>query len=184
MLLSEMAIRERASQRQKIALRTLLSNTILFAGAVAMSILVLALSAPLLPPWETLALLCSLAAGLAVLLRAHFVRLYARAQTVIRETLARTHHAHEPAPARPLPPLLDQADLRTILLPDAAPAAGKSIGELRLRTRCGASIIAIRRGEKTKHNPEPEFVLAAGDELLLLGDADQLRAAEALLRRG
>jgi hypothetical protein len=184
MLLSEVAIREGSSPQQKVALRTLLSNTILFAGAVAMSVLVLALSAPLLPPWEILVLLCALAALLAVLLRTHFIRLYARAQTVIRETLERTHLPHETAPVRPLPPLLDQADLRTITLPVTAHAAGRSIAELRLRTRCGASIIALRRGEQTKHNPEPSFVLAGGDEILLLGDADQLREGEALLSRG
>ena len=101
MLLSELAIREHSSQQQKIALRTLLSNTILFAGAVAMSVLVLALSAPLLPPWEILLLLCGLAALLAILLRAYFVRLYARAQTVIRETLARAPPPTDP----PVPPL-------------------------------------------------------------------------------
>ena len=182
MLLSELAIRERASQQQKVAMRTLLSNTILFAGAVGMSVLVLALSAPLLPPWETLILLVALGAALAVLLRAHFIRLYARAQTTIRETLARPAHAHEPAPAKPLPPLLDEADLRTVTLPETAAAIGKSIAELQMRTQCGASIIAIRRGEKTRHNPEPQFTLAAGDELLLLGDAEQLMAGESLLK--
>jgi len=182
MLLSELAIRERASQQQKTALRTLLSNTILFAGAVGMSVLILALSAPLLPPWETLILLCGLAAVLAVVLRAHFVRLYARAQTAIRETLARPAHSHESSPEKPLPPLLHEADLRTITLPAATPAAGQSIAELGLRTRSGVSIIAVRRGEMTRHNPEPEFVLAAGDELLLMGDVDQLRAGEELLR--
>ena len=182
MLLSELAIRERASQQQKVAMRTLLSNTILFAGAVGMSVLVLALSAPLLPPWETLILLVALGAALAVLLRTHFIRLYARAQTTIRETLARPAHAHEPVPAKPLPPLLDEADLRTVTLPETAAAIGKSIAELQMRTQCGASIIAIRRGEKTRHNPEPRFILAAGDELLLLGDADQLMAGESLLK--
>lgn len=181
MILSELAIREQASQRQKVALRTLLSNTILFAGAVAMSVLILALSAPLLPPLKILFLLCVLAALLAMLLRAHFVRLYSRAQNILHDTLARTHHVHEPAPARFLPPLLDQADLRTLTLPASAAAAQKSIGELQLRTRSGSSIIAIRRGETTIHNPNPTLTLAGGDELLLLGDAEQLHTAESLL---
>ena len=79
-------------------------------------------------------------------------------------------------------PLLDEADLRTVTLPETAAAIGKSIAELQMRTQCGASIIAIRRGEKTRHNPEPRFILAAGDELLLLGDADQLMAGESLLK--
>jgi len=103
MLLSELPIRERASQQQKIALRTLLSSTILFAGAVAMSVLVLALSAPLLPPWETLVLLCSLAALLAGSLRTYFVRLYARAQwSSARRSLALNtpRNPRQPRPCR------------------------------------------------------------------------------------
>ncbi len=183
MLLSELAIRERSSHRQKLAMRTLLSNTILFAGSVAMSVLILALSAPLLPPWEILILLCGLAGALAVTLQAHFVRLYSRAQAAIQETLDRPHHRHEPEPVRPLPPLLDQADLRTVTLAEKGHAAGKSIAQLRMRTQCGASIIALRRGQTTKHNPEPNFVLASGDEVLLLGDSDQLRDGEELLNR-
>jgi CPA2 family monovalent cation:H+ antiporter-2 len=192
MLLSELAIREARSPQQKQALRTLLSNTILFAGAVAMSVLVLALSAPLLPPLEILLLLCALAALLAILLRAHFVRLYARAQTTLRETLGRTPHHDGPTeeggqsghPVRPLPPLLDEAELRTLILPEMAGAHGRTIAELALRTRSGASIIALRRAEKTRHNPEPHQVLQAGDELLLLGEGGQLDAAEACLLGG
>jgi CPA2 family monovalent cation:H+ antiporter-2 len=191
MLLSELAIREARTPRQKQALRTLLSNTILFAGAVAMSLLVLALSAPLLPPLEILLLLCALAALLALVLRAYCVRLYARAQTAIRETLGRTPSAHDtaevpeaspaPPPARPLPPLLDEAELRTLVLPESAAAHGRTIANLGLRSRSGASIIAVRRGDKTRHNPEPHWVLEAGDELLLLGEGHQLDAAERML---
>lgn len=104
MLLAEIAIREGSSERQKIALRAMLSNTILFVGAVTVSVLLLVLSAPLLPPWEVFVFLCLLAALLAVLLRTHFVRIYSRAQNVVRETLARPHEPHEThAPARGRP---------------------------------------------------------------------------------
>ncbi len=184
MMLSELAIREGTSARQKTALRALLSNTILFAGSVAVAVLILALSAPLLPPWKTLTLLGLLATLLAVLLRTHFVRLYARAQSAIRETLARPHDHHDPEPSKPLPPLLEHADLRTLKLPGEAAAVGQSIRALELRTRCGASIIAIRRDSETIHNPGADLMLAAHDELLLLGDPDQLHIAGQLLTRG
>jgi len=183
LLLSELAIRERTSPQQKAALRTLLSNTILFAGTIALSVLLLALSAPLLPPLKILVLLGLLAAIVAFGLRAHFIRLYARAQTVIRDTLERPHDAPEPVPVSPLPPLLDEADLRTIVLPDNTQAAGQSIRSLQLRTRCGASVIAIRRGRETIHNPGADVTLLGQDELLLLGDPEQLQAAKELLTR-
>lgn len=185
LLLAELAIRESTSHQQKAALRSLLSNTILFAGSVGVSVLLLALSAPLLPTWNTLLLLCLLAGGVAFALRTHFIRIYARAQTVIQDTLARPHEPAEPEakPLPPLPPLLEHADLRTIVLPDHFASAHRSIRWLQLRTRTGASVIAIRRGRDTIHNPGADVLLEAKDELLLLGDPVQLQAAELLLSR-
>ncbi|MBN9690206.1 MAG: cation:proton antiporter [Verrucomicrobia bacterium] len=185
LLLAELAVREGSSPQQQAALRTLLSNTILFAGSVLVSVLLLALSAPLLPTWETLLLLCLLAGAVAFVLRARFIRIYARAQSVIHDTLARPHDPVEPEPKSlpPLPPLLEHADLRTIVLPEGTHASHRTIRSLQLRTRTGASVIAIRRGRDTIHNPGADVSLEARDELLLLGDAVQLQAAERLLTR-
>lgn len=180
MLLSELAIRDQTRQRQQVALRTLLSNTILFSGAVALSVLILALSAPLLPAWEVLLILCGVAAGIAFILNAQFIRFYSRAQSLIQETLHRPREAHVPEP-QVLPPLLESAVLRTLELAESSPVVGKTLRDLQLRTCSGASVISIRRGQRTIHNPDADVVLAAGDELLLLGDEDQLRAGERVL---
>jgi len=84
-------------------------------------------------------------------------------------------------------PLKLPADLRgvvepeTLTLPDGAAAAGKTIGELRLRKETGASIIAVRRGMQLLSNPGADTVLHAGDLVVLLGDPGQVAAAIALL---
>lgn len=184
MLLSELAIREAASARQKAALRALLSNTILFAGVVAVSLLLLVLSAPLLPSWKILVLLAFLVTGVALYLRAYLVRIYSRAQVTIQETLARPHEPHEPQTgelAKPAAPLFKDAELRTVTLAVASRASGRSIKDLALRSQTGATVIAVRRGADTRLNPGPETILAAGDEVLLFGDAVQLESGERLM---
>lgn len=181
MLLSELAIRETHRQRQRVALRALLSNTILFAGSAGIGLVVLALSAPVLPPWEVIAVLCGFGGVMAFLFRAQFIHLYARAQNVIQETL------HRPPEERirevpELPPLLQEASLRTIRLPMDLVHGGRSLRELQLRTRYNVSVIAIRRGARTIHNPDAEEQLEAGDELLLLGEGPNLELGAAFLQ--
>jgi len=127
-----------------------------------------------------LLILCGVAAGIALLLQAQFIRLYSRAQTLIQETLRRPQEDHSPEPQL-LPPLLDSAVLRTLVLVEKSPVVGKTLRNLQLRTHSGTSVIAVRRGQRTLHNPDADVVLAAGDELLLLGDEDQLSAGEKVL---
>jgi CPA2 family monovalent cation:H+ antiporter-2 len=60
-------------------------------------------------------------------------------------------------------------------------AAGRSIAELGVRSRTGASIVAVRRGDATAVNPAPEHRIAAGDRLLVVGDAAALTRLRELL---
>jgi hypothetical protein len=72
--------------------------------------------------------------------------------------------------------MMREAQLATIQI-GAANVAGKMIGELRLRTNTGASIVGIQRGEENIINPGPDEELRAGDEVLLLGLSSDLRPA-------
>jgi K+/H+ antiporter YhaU regulatory subunit KhtT len=76
---------------------------------------------------------------------------------------------------------LRHANLQTLQLTAASLASGRLIRELRLRTLCGASIVGIDRNGDSVINPGPDEELRAGDQLLLLGSADQLASAERLL---
>jgi len=66
-------------------------------------------------------------------------------------------------------------------LAEESPAVGRSIGQLRIRSATGATVIGIRRGGLTIPNPGPDHVLAAGDEVSVVGTAEQKAAARRLL---
>jgi len=60
--------------------------------------------------------------------------------------------------------------------------AGRTIGDVRLRTRTGVTIVAIVRGSEHIPAPGPDTALAAGDTLVVIGTSegieDMLRVAE------
>lgn len=64
---------------------------------------------------------------------------------------------------------------------DESPAVGRSIGQLRIRTRTGASIVAVIRPGGSIPAPEPGFVIEAGDTLVAAGTADGVEAVRQLL---
>src|SRR5438093_304288 len=69
---------------------------------------------------------------------------------------------------------------RIVLGPDA-PAVGQTLADTGLRSRTGALILAVRRGESDLATPEPTFQLATGDVLVVVGQPQQLRGAYRLL---
>jgi len=87
-------------------------------------------------------------------------------------------------PALLLDPLLsealDQIGTDWVQVP-TGPADGRTLAELGVRARTGASIVAVRRGGALQANPPPDRTLAAGDELLVVGDAEALARLRGLL---
>jgi TrkA domain protein len=67
---------------------------------------------------------------------------------------------------------------------DRSPFAGRPLGETRARTRTGASIVAIVRGDEVLASPGPAEVLEAGDILVVIGTADGIAAVRHLLEQG
>jgi voltage-gated potassium channel len=60
--------------------------------------------------------------------------------------------------------------------------AGKSIGELRIRGRTGAMVVALRRAAGTfETTPPPDARLEAGDVMVAVGTPEELRALEELV---
>jgi monovalent cation:H+ antiporter-2, CPA2 family len=62
-----------------------------------------------------------------------------------------------------------------------SPVVGQSLDEVNLRTRTGATVIAVVRGGKSYHNLSGDFALAGGDVLVLLGDHKALDDAAQIL---
>ncbi|MCQ8893358.1 MAG: potassium transporter TrkA [Methanolinea sp.] len=59
--------------------------------------------------------------------------------------------------------------------------AGKSLEDLQIRARTGATIIAVSRGEKNIVNPPPSFTFEEGDAIVAIGEADQLKRLEQVI---
>lgn len=62
-----------------------------------------------------------------------------------------------------------------------SPAIGRTIGDGAYRTRTGASIVAVLRGEASHPAPEPDFAFAAGDVAVAVGTVDGLAKLARLL---
>lgn len=62
-----------------------------------------------------------------------------------------------------------------------SPLVGHTIEELHIRTRTGASVVAVMREGVLIPNPEPDCRFAAGDRVAVLGNAQQLELFERLL---
>ncbi|MDQ0339259.1 TrkA domain protein [Caldalkalibacillus uzonensis] len=63
-----------------------------------------------------------------------------------------------------------------------SPVANQTIKEARIRTKTGASIMAIVRGDEVIVSPEVDEVLKPGDTLMAAGKSDQISSFKALCR--
>jgi CPA2 family monovalent cation:H+ antiporter-2 len=70
-------------------------------------------------------------------------------------------------------------DIFSIL--EDSPVAGKTLAEAEIRSRCGATIIAVIRDGKPYHDIGADFTLTAGDMLVLLGSHKALDDAARIL---
>lgn len=73
------------------------------------------------------------------------------------------------------------AETDSCLVRESAQVAGRTIAELGLRARTGATVLAVRRGGRDLVNPDPEVRIEPGDVVFLFGDRSQLDRAIALL---
>ncbi len=77
--------------------------------------------------------------------------------------------------------LLEAAVTQTYLVQEGSLGCGKTFRELDLRARTGVTVVAVTRAGKPVPNPDPDFKLAAGDVLVLVGAHKPLDEARALL---
>jgi monovalent cation:H+ antiporter-2, CPA2 family len=76
--------------------------------------------------------------------------------------------------------LLQQVATEWVDVPAAFPP-GQTLGQLALRTRTGASILAVERGGVTTPNPAAAFALRAGDRLLVFGGNPEIARVREVL---
>jgi len=76
---------------------------------------------------------------------------------------------------------MPQMHVERIVLAANAPAVGLTVAETALRSKTGALILALRRGESDLATPDADFRLEAGDVLVVVGQAQQIKSAYRLL---
>ncbi|MFU8875423.1 cation:proton antiporter regulatory subunit [Micromonospora sp. SL4-19] len=68
-----------------------------------------------------------------------------------------------------------------IPIPAGSPYDRRSLGDTRARTRTGASIVAVVRGQQVHASPGPDFVFHADDVVVVVGTAEGTSAVARLL---
>jgi len=76
---------------------------------------------------------------------------------------------------------MPQMHVERVVLREEAPVVGQTIADTALRSKTGALILAVRRGESDLATPGPDFRLAAGDVLVVVGQPQQIKSAYRLL---
>ena len=80
--------------------------------------------------------------------------------------------------------LASKAYIDLARVPGGSPAVGRSLGDLDVRGRSGASVLAIQRGDGMLANPPASTALEGGDALIVLGTPEDMKKLERLLEKG
>ncbi|MEN9798346.1 MAG: hypothetical protein RL653_2042 [Pseudomonadota bacterium] len=79
---------------------------------------------------------------------------------------------------------LSDLKIEVVQVVAGAEGAGRSPKALSLRSRTGALVVAVRRGEKLLEQPDPAAPFEVGDVVYLVGTSEACRAAMAVLSDG
>ncbi|WP_026553349.1 TrkA C-terminal domain-containing protein [Arthrobacter sp. H20] len=79
---------------------------------------------------------------------------------------------------------LPGVNTRQFLVAGGSPFDGYRLGDTLMRTRTGTSVVAAMREGKVEPSPSPDFILLAGDLLIVVGTAEGLDAAADILSGG
>ncbi len=83
-------------------------------------------------------------------------------------------------PVRSLPEkceLITEIETETYLIGEGTPTVGRSIRELKIRSRTGATVIAVRRNGEILPSPDPSFIFQQGDVVYLIGEREKVLKA-------
>lgn len=69
-------------------------------------------------------------------------------------------------------------------LKEASPFDSRTIGDARIRTRTGVSVVAILRGDQAFPAPDPDFQMAGGDTLVVVGTPQGIENTVEILQAG
>ncbi|MEO8479329.1 MAG: cation:proton antiporter [Gemmatimonadota bacterium] len=185
-----------------MAPRRALVITLEIAIVVLVGLPVVAISQPFLPSYRAAMLLLGILAVLAIAAWRSATNLQGHMSAGSEILLSALRHSlppeqgtsdHQVHPTSEMP--VDRLATATHLLPGIGIpqrfvvearhfGSGKSLRELALRGRTGATVLAITRGDKGIPAPSKLEVLEPGDQLVLVGTKASVEAARQILERG
>jgi TrkA domain protein len=68
-----------------------------------------------------------------------------------------------------------------IPLGDRSPYVARTLGDAAIRSRTGASIVAVFRGDDVVPSPTPDFRFQTGDKVIVVGTEEGVRSASEIL---
>jgi CPA2 family monovalent cation:H+ antiporter-2 len=80
--------------------------------------------------------------------------------------------------------LISNLTIELFAINEPSPVLGKSIEDLKFRTKTGASIIAIERGKMMHASPDPNFSFKTGDIVFITGRREDINKAIVYLTEG
>ncbi len=89
--------------------------------------------------------------------------------------------AEEYRSLRRLQRAVDHLEITWLPLEGTSPLVGQNLAQTNIRSRTGASVVAIIRGGQVMANPKSMTVFEAGDSIGVIGDAEQIAAAKGML---
>lgn len=76
---------------------------------------------------------------------------------------------------------LPDIEIETVRIEEGSQLAGKTLAELRLRTKYGVTVLAVQRGKETLTNPSADTQLLPGDIVVLIGTEESIAGMYALI---
>jgi len=154
---------------------------IAFFVFAAMTVLILG---PVLPPLPLLIVLVVVLGLVLFLLRETIVQMNER----IEKTLEQALQGVPPEEVQEIRGLIETTypwgvSAGSATVPAGGEASGRTIRDLNLRRRTGATIVALDRGADRIVNPPPNVVLQPGDRVTVVGEEDQVNSARDVLRQ-
>ncbi|MBM4247953.1 MAG: cation:proton antiporter regulatory subunit [Euryarchaeota archaeon] len=90
---------------------------------------------------------------------------------------------YKPAPMEMLRSALSASGgIELLHIAEGSPVVGRTLRELDVRRKTGATVVGIKRGEDTLTNPPASATLQRNDYLIVMGGSAQLRRLDRMIR--
>lgn len=168
-------------------LRPRLTRAFVASSTALVALWFFAVTKAMLPAWPAVVVPLALIAAVTLALWRRTSRLYSLIQDALRKSVAareRRTEAGALVAAFAGSHGFDDARVSAFRLSQGDGACGKTLSQLDLRARTGATVLQVKNAAGVSVSPGAATVVSAGDELLLVGQPEDLEKAARLLHKG